>query len=96
MKQLYPLGSIVRLKAGMKRIMICGRLQVRDHDQKLFDYCACLYPEGILNPKEMFLFQHEDIDELVFQGFEDEDEIKMKQYIEKRKNEWLSKHKKQS
>lgn len=96
MKQLYPLGSIVRLKKGMKRIMICGRLQVRNSDQKLFDYSACLYPEGILNPEEMFLFQHEDIDELVFQGYEDDDEVKIKQYIENRKKEWLSKHKKQS
>ena len=76
--------------------MICGRLQVRNSDQKLFDYSACLYPEGILNPEEMFLFQHEDIDELVFQGYEDDDEVKMKQYIENRKKEWLSKHKKQS
>lgn len=95
MEQLYPLGSIVRLKKGMKRIMICGRLQIRNSDQKLFDYSACLYPEGILKPDEMFLFQHDDIDEVIFQGFEDDDETKMKQYMEKRKKEWLRKQRKQ-
>ena len=36
-KKFYPLGSIVRLKNGTKRIMICGRLQMRETDQKVFD-----------------------------------------------------------
>ena len=35
-KELLPLGSVVLLKNGTKRIMICGRLQQRESDQKIF------------------------------------------------------------
>lgn len=83
-KGFLPLGSVVRLKNGTKRIMICGRLQQRESDQKIFDYCACYYPEGILNPEELFLFQHSDIEQICFTGFQDEDEAKLQKYIQKR------------
>lgn len=83
-KEFYPLGSVVRLKNGTKRIMICGRLQMRQSDQKIFDYCACYYPEGILDPEELFLFQHKDIEELCFKGFEDQEEERIQQFIQKR------------
>lgn len=72
--KLLPLGSVVRLVNGNKRIMICGRLQERLEDRVVFDYCACYYPEGILNPEELFLFNHDKIEEISFQGFADEEE----------------------
>lgn len=83
-KILYPLGTIVRLKNGTKRIMICGRLQMRESDRKIFDYCACYYPEGILDPEELFLFRHEDIDEVCFMGFQDQEEEVLQQFMQKR------------
>ncbi len=83
-KELLPLGTIVRLKNGTKRIMICGRLQQRESDMKIFDYCACYYPEGILNSEEIFLFQHSDIDTVYFTGFQDEEEDQIQKYIQKR------------
>lgn len=86
-KELLPLGSIIRLKNGTKRIMICGRLQQRESDQKIFDYCACYYPEGILNSDELFLFQHQDIEEVYFTGFQDEEEVSLQKYIQKRCDE---------
>lgn len=86
-KELLPLGTIVRLKEGTKRIMICGRLQQRESDMKIFDYCACYYPEGILNSDELFLFQHSDIDTVCFTGFQDEEEAQIQKYIQKRCSE---------
>ncbi len=83
-KELLPLGSIVRLKNGTKRIMICGRLQQRESDQKIFDYCACYYPEGILNSEELFLFQHSDIDTICHTGYRDDEELRLQKYIQKR------------
>ena len=83
-KELLPLGSVVLLKNGTKRIMICGRLQQRESDQKIFDYCACYYPEGLLNSEELFLFQHSDIETICFMGFQDEEEARIQTYIQKR------------
>ncbi len=83
-KKFYPLGSIVRLKNGTKRIMICGRLQMRESDKKVLDYFACYYTEGILYTQELFLFQHEDIEELCFTGFQDQEEEMLQQFIQKR------------
>ena len=83
-KELLPTGSVVRLKNGTKRIMICGRLQQRERDLKIFHYCACYYPEGILNSDELFLFQHDDIDVVCFIGYQDEEEVRLQKYIQKR------------
>lgn len=55
MKELLPIGSVVMLKGGNKRVMICGRIQTHVETGKTYDYCACYYPEGIINPRELFL-----------------------------------------
>lgn len=69
---LLPVGSIVRLKNGIKKIMIFGvKQQSEDHVE--YDYIAVLYPEGNLGQKGKFLFNHEDIEEVVFRGFEDDE-----------------------
>ena len=87
LKEFYPLGSVVRLKNGTKRIMICGRLQLRESDQKIFDYCACYYPEGIFEPKDLFFFQHKDIDVVYFLGYQDKEEEMIQRFIQTRNEE---------
>lgn len=76
-----PVGSVITLKNGTKKIMICGRLQERDSDHQVFDYCACYYPEGILNPEELFLFNNSDIDQVYFVGFQDGDEFAFREFL---------------
>lgn len=70
-KELLPIGSVVLLKKGLKKVMIIGILQqtseVRD---KVFDYVAVLYPEGYINEELKFLFDHEDINDVIFRGYE--------------------------
>lgn len=83
MKQLLPIGSVVRLKGGTKYIMICGRIQEREEDHQVFDYSACLYPEGILNSEEMYLFDHDSLDEVIYLGYIDiHEQILQKQIID--------------
>ncbi len=41
--------------------------------KKSFDYTGALYPQG-LDPEQVYYFNDEDIDEVVFEGFKDEDE----------------------
>lgn len=74
-KNLLPVGSVVLLKGGDKRIMICGRIQTRNGDDKIYDYSACYYPEGIISPKNIFFFNRDEIDEVFFIGFQDTEEL---------------------
>lgn len=75
MKKYLPLGSVVTLKNGNKKIMICGRVQEEAATKQIFDYCAVYYPEGLLNPKELFLFNNEDVDLIYYVGMQDEEEF---------------------
>ena len=59
MKKFLPIGSVVLLKDSKKRIMIVGVKQKQAYADKVWDYSACLYPEGILDPDKLFLFDHE-------------------------------------
>ena len=65
-RNLLPIGSVVLLKGGEKRIMICGRIQTRAGEDIIYDYSACYYPEGIVDPKQMFFFNNDAIDKVFF------------------------------
>lgn len=74
-QELLALGSIVVLKGGYKKLMIVGRMQLQGEEEKLWDYLGVLYPEGYLGNDYTFLFNNEDIDEVIFKGYSDlEDE----------------------
>ena len=36
-KNLLPIGSVVLLRGGEKRLMICGRIQTRAGSDKVYD-----------------------------------------------------------
>ena len=71
MKKFLPIGSVVLLKESQKRIMIVGVKQKQANSDKVWDYSACLYPEGILDPEKLFLFDTEQIERLYFIGLQD-------------------------
>ena len=54
MKKFLPIGSVVLLQESQKRIMIVGVKQKQANSDKVWDYSACLYPEGILDPEKLF------------------------------------------
>ncbi|MDF2533431.1 MAG: hypothetical protein K0Q65_3012 [Clostridia bacterium] len=74
MKKYLPIGSVVILVNGSKRIMIYGRKQIQVGTQTEWDYIGCLYPEGNINEEYMYLFNHEQIDKVFFMGYQDEEE----------------------
>ena len=74
MKEYLPIGSVVLLHNGTKKIMIYGRKQLSQNDNKEYDYVACLFPEGNINEDYTFLFNQENIREVVFRGYENEEE----------------------
>jgi len=68
-----PLGSVVILNNGTKRVMIYGRKQTAIETGVEYDYLACLYPEGNIDENFMYLFNNEDIKKVFFRGYEDEE-----------------------
>ncbi|UOY92499.1 DUF4176 domain-containing protein [Ectobacillus sp. JY-23] len=80
-KKLLPIGTVVLLKEGRKKLMIYGRLQIQESSQTVFDYIGCLYPEGYLNPDLSFVFNPEDITEVFHLGFDNEEEQLMQDMI---------------
>ena len=78
---LLPIGTIVLLSEGQKRLMICGRIQGNSIDEMIYDYIGCMYPEGILSTDTMIFFNHDSIETVVFSGFEDDEEREFKQEV---------------
>ena len=72
MKKFLPIGSVVLLKESQKRIMIVGVKQKQANSDKVWDYSACLYPEGILDPEKLFLFDTEQMSVCILLGFRTE------------------------
>lgn len=73
-RDLLPIGSIVLLKDGEKRLMISGVMQSEmEQDGGEYDYFGVLYPEGHIGEQFQYLFNHEDIEEIVFRGYADDE-----------------------
>lgn len=89
-EKLLPLGSIVLLKEGMQKLVVVGRGAVYEEPQtgkeKFSDYMGVIYPTGV-NPETTIFFEHENIDEIVFEGYSDEEEERfLKVYSEWKEN----------
>ena len=72
MKKCFPIGSIVLLKNGEKRLMITGRY-TGPSEEAVYDYSGVPYPEGMRGTK-LFFFDEDSIDRLLFLGFQDMEE----------------------
>ena len=71
-----PLGSIVKLKGGTKGIMITGYfVKVESLNNKIFDYKGCPYPEGVVSSEGTALFNNDEIDEVIFEGYKTDESI---------------------
>ena len=72
-KELLPIGSVVLLKEGKKKAMIFGIKQTNKGTGKEHDYIGVVYPEGNLGDELQFFFEHENIDQVFYRGYEDEE-----------------------
>ncbi|MBQ8982065.1 MAG: DUF4176 domain-containing protein [Lachnospiraceae bacterium] len=72
-KGLLPIGSVVLLNGASKRLMIFGIRQTDNETGEEYDYIGVLYPEGNIGQEGQFLFNHGDIEQIFFQGFEDDE-----------------------
>lgn len=74
-QKYLPIGSVVMLKGGSKRVMISGFcITSADEQNKMYDYSGCMFPEGILSGEQIALFNHNQIEKIHFVGLNDEEE----------------------
>lgn len=83
MQKFLPIGSVVEIKGGKKRVMISGFCAIdTDKADKIYDYSGCLYPEGFITSKKTLLFNHDQIEKIHFVGFIDSEEQEFKNNLE--------------
>jgi hypothetical protein len=71
LKQYLPIGTVVTLINGNKPLMIFGKNQTcNKNEDEIFDYVACLYPEGNISSEYNIFFNTSDIDKIIFRGCE--------------------------
>lgn len=75
MDKYLPLGSVVLLKGGKKRVLIYGRKQIQVGTEVEWDYISCLFPEGNINEEYTYLFNHDQIERVYFLGLQDDEEL---------------------
>jgi len=71
-----PVGSIVYLKEGtVPLVIVASSLFVRPNEEDetmiYFDYSAAPYPEGLVE-ESAYYFHHENIAEVVFTGYKND------------------------
>lgn len=70
LENLLPIGSVVLLKGGVKKLMITGIKPVKSDDPNtIYDYIGVVYPEGFLGNEYNFLFNHSDINDVIYLGY---------------------------
>lgn len=70
-KELLPIGTVVRLNGAEKSLMIFGIRQTNMETNVEYDYLGVLYPEGNMGVETQVFFNHEAIETVYFKGYED-------------------------
>ena len=83
---MLPIGSIVYLKDGTRKIMILNRGAFIDNDGEkvIFDYSGCIYPVG-LDAEQILYFNKDNIDKVLFKGYSDNEEERYQELY----SQWL-------
>lgn len=84
MEEKYlPIGTVVLLKGGTKKVMINGYCAVTEAQKgKMFDYRGCPFPEGVLESSGVALFDHNQIQEIVHMGYKNDESIDLSDKLE--------------
>ena len=82
MEEKYlPVGTVVMLKNGKKRLMIVGFCCYGEDKSKIYDYSGVMYPEGLISSDANIMFNHEQIEKIYHVGPMDEDAKKFNEKL---------------
>lgn len=83
-EKYLPIGTVVLLKGANKRLMIVGFCTATEEDkEKVWDYNACLYPEGVIKSNQSVMFNHDQIEKIYHLGLIDVEEELFKKNLDK-------------
>lgn len=72
---LLPLGSVVKLKESEGLLMVIGYFTVeQSRPDYVWDYAGVVFPGGCLDTTQTYQFDKEQIVEIVYIGYEDEEQ----------------------
>ena len=91
-KEMLPVGSVVLLKGGKKKLMVIGIFQLNEDESKMYDYLGVPYPEGFIGADRNFLFSHEDITDIVFTGYTNPERENMMEVMQILYDKTLAEH----
>ena len=81
--KFLPIGSVVILKGAVKKVMITGYTPIdMNKKNKIYDYCGCLYPEGVMDNNN-YLFNHDNIEKIFFEGYRDDEQKELSEKLKK-------------
>ena len=69
--KLLPIGSVVLLDGGTKKVMITGYYSKPVGSDRIYDYNGCVFPEGLMETIYC-LFDRSQIRETLHVGYESE------------------------
>lgn len=86
-----PLGTIVTIKQDENnaKLMIIKKLATKVENEKevgYYDYAVCVYPHGLIG-NEVYFINEDDIDKIIFRGYEDKDDAAMNAYLSQKEKE---------
>lgn len=83
--KMHSIGTVVKLSDGDHKLMIVSRTPLTNDNGTIgyYDYGACLYPEGLVD-STTFFFNEENIEEVFFEGYIDDDEDRIRETIEEK------------
>lgn len=71
-KKELPIGTVVMLVGGSKKVMITGYRSKNADADKVFDYNGCVFPEGLME-NIYCLFDAAQIEDVLYMGLENEE-----------------------
>ena len=86
-KKFLPVGSVVKIKSIDQRVMIVGFMQKQSDTEKMWDYSAVLFPNGMIDSQNVILFNGDAIERVYFIGLQDVETFSFMQALVKKVDE---------
>ena len=80
-KNMLPIGSVVRSIGAERKVMVVGRIVTTEEKDVIYVYVAVPYPEGVGASDQMYFFNRDQIEELLFIGFQDSEALEFQREV---------------